>query len=151
MELTDLERHLLNDFQHDLLLTPRPYAEMGERLGVDEQAVIDALERLRECGVVTRVGAVFRPHSVGASTLAALAVPPERLETVAGIVSAYRHVNHNYEREHDYNLWFVATAPDEGELCDVLEDIERATGLPVLALPLLEDYHIDLGFELRWT
>jgi siroheme decarboxylase len=151
MELTDLERRLLNDFQHDLPLSPRPYAEMGKRLGVDEQAVIDALERLRERGVVSRVGAVFRPHSIGASTLAAMAVPPERLEEVAGIVNAYPHVNHNYEREHDYNLWFVVTAPDEGELCDVLEDMERATGLPVLALPLLEDYHIDLGFELRWT
>ncbi|OOG25727.1 AsnC family protein [Thioalkalivibrio denitrificans] len=151
MELTHLEKRLLNDFQRDLPLSQRPYADMAEQLGVSEQEVIDTLERLRERGVVSRVGAVFRPHSVGVSTLAAMAVPEAELERVAEAITAYPHVNHNYEREHEYNLWFVVTAKDESELCGVLEDMERSTGLSVLALPLLEDYHIDLGFDLQWT
>jgi siroheme decarboxylase len=151
MQLTQLEKCLLNDFQHTLPLSPTPYADMAAQLGVSEQEVLAALGRLKEGGMISRVGAVFRPNSIGASTLAAMAVPPERLEAVAAIVNSYSHVNHNYEREHDYNLWFVATARDEEELCQVLEDMENRTGLAVLALPLLEDYHIDLGFDLRWT
>ena len=151
MELTQLEKQLLNDFQRDLPLSHRPYADMAEQLGVSEQEVIDTLERLRDRGVVSRVGAVFRPHSVGVSTLAAMAVPEGELDRVAEAITAYPHVNHNYEREHEYNLWFVVTAKDESELCGVLEDMERSTGLSVLALPLLEDYHIDLGFDLQWT
>ncbi len=150
-ELGWIERHLLNDFQHGLPLEPRPFQIMAERLGVSEQEVIDLLRRLQNEGFVSRVGAVFRPATVGASTLAAMAVPEERLEEVAGVVSGYPEVNHNYQREHRFNLWFVATAADEEHLRRVLGEIERRTGLPVLYLPMLEDFHIDLGFELQWT
>lgn len=151
LELGTLERRLLNDFQHHLPLTPAPYAAIAEKLGTSEEAVIAALQELQGAGAVSRVGAVFRTHRVGASTLAAMAVPPERLEEVADLVSSYDAVNHNYEREHRINLWFVATAADEKQLTQVLEDIEQRTGIAVMALPMLEDFHIDLGFDLKWT
>lgn len=146
--LNELELHLLNDFQRDLPLVPAPFAAMAGRLGVSERKVIEMLAQLRERGMVSRVGAVFRPHSIGASALAAMAVPVERLEEAAQIVNGYAEVNHNYEREHRYNLWFVVTAPDEERLREVLREIERRAGYPVLHLPMLEDYHIDLGFDL---
>jgi DNA-binding Lrp family transcriptional regulator len=94
---------------------------------------------------------VLRPHRIGASTLAALAVAPERLDAVAALVSEYPEVNHNYQREHRYNLWFVVTAADRARLDAVLGDIGRRSGLKVLDLPMLEDYFIDLGFRLQWT
>lgn len=146
--MTEFELHLLNDFQHDFPLVPAPFAEIAARLGVSEARVLAMLVRLQAGGKVSRVGAVFRPHSVGASTLAAMAIPPDRLDEVAALVSAYAEVNHNYEREHRFNLWFVATADDEANLRAVLHDIENRSGYPVLHLPLLEDYHIDLGFDL---
>ena len=150
LRLDELERHLLNDFQRNLPISATPFADIAAQLGVGEQAVLDALERLREAGAVSRVGPVFRTHRVGASTLAAIAVPPERLEEVAELVNGYREVNHNYEREHRFNLWFVATAPDEAHLEAVLADIEQRSGLAVMSLPMLDDYHIDLGFDLQW-
>jgi DNA-binding Lrp family transcriptional regulator len=146
-----LERHLLNDFQHGLPLVPRPFAEIAEKLGTTEEKVIETLQALQTQGFVSRVGAVFRANSVGASTLAAMAVPEDKLESVAEMVSSYTEVNHNYQREHHFNLWFVATAADEAVLHGVLQEIEQQTGLAVLYLPMLEDYHIDLGFELQWT
>lgn len=149
--LTDLERRLLNDYQHGFPLSPTPYADMARELGATEQAVLEALARLQENGALSRVGAVLRPNTVGVSTLAAMAVPAERLESVAELVNGYAEVNHNYEREHRLNLWFVATAPDAMRLQSVLDDIGARSGIEVLAFPLLEDYHIDLGFELRWT
>jgi len=150
-ELTELERRLLNDYQHDFPLSPTPYADIARELGVGEQAVLEALARLQETGALSRVGAVLRPNTVGVSTLAAMAVPPERLESVAELVNGYAEVNHNYEREHRLNLWFVATAPEATRLQSVLDDIGARSGIEVLAFPLLEDYHIDLGFDLRWT
>ena len=72
-------------------------------------------------------------------------------ETVEMMVSAYPEVNHNYEREHSLNLWFVVTAPDSARLQQVLDDIASRSGYEVLPFPLLEDYHIDLGFDLKWT
>jgi hypothetical protein len=95
------------------------------------------------------VGAVLRPNTVGVSTLAAMSVPVADLERVAALVNGYREVNHNYEREHALNLWFVATAPDSQRLQHVLDDIAARSGYEVLSFPLLEDYHIDLGFDLR--
>ncbi|HLD13084.1 MAG TPA: Lrp/AsnC family transcriptional regulator [Burkholderiales bacterium] len=147
--LTEFERRLLNDFQHDFPLTPAPYADIARQLGVNEDEVVATLTQLKERGAVSRVGAVVRPNTVGVSTLAAMAVPPAELERVAALVSDYPEVNHNYEREHRLNLWFVAVAPDGTRLQQVLDDIAARSGYEVLPFPLLEDYHIDLGFELR--
>jgi DNA-binding Lrp family transcriptional regulator len=148
MALSKLQKHLLNDFQRDFPLSPTPFRDLAESLGVAEADVLENLRDLSESQAISRVGPVFAPKRVGASTLAALAVPGERLEEVAEWVSQLPEVNHNYEREHRYNLWFVLTAPDQERLEAVLADIERRTGLAVLSLPLLEDFHIDLGFPL---
>ena len=79
-----------------------------------------------------------------------MAVPAERLETVAELVSSYPEVNHNYEREHSLNLWFVVAAADKVPVGSVLKSIEKETGLEVLDLPLVEAYRLDLGFPLSW-
>jgi DNA-binding Lrp family transcriptional regulator len=146
--MTELELHLLNDFQRDFPLVPAPFGLIAGRLGVSEAEVLNTLVRLQAEGKVSRVGAVFRPHSIGSSALAALAVPPERLDETAQLVNGYTEVNHNYEREHHYNLWFVVTAADEQRVHEVLDEIGQRTGCPLLHLPMLEDYHIDLGFDL---
>jgi len=143
------EFRLLNEFQRDFPLCPAPFAELAARLGVAERAVLGGLEKLRREGKISRVGAVFAPKRIGASTLAAMAVPPEKLDAVAAAVNRFAEVNHNYEREHRYNLWFVVTAGSEGRLQATLGAIEKAAGHPLLALPLLEEFHIDLGFSLR--
>ncbi|RZI43797.1 Lrp/AsnC family transcriptional regulator [Herbaspirillum sp. HC18] len=143
-----LDLELLNGFQRDFPLQARPFAVLADKLGVDESRVIERLRSLRESGAVSRVGAVFRPNVIGASALAALAVAPERLERVAEFVSAFAEVNHNYEREYHYNLWFVATAPTLERLNAVFAEIEEVCESgPVLVLPLLEEFHIDLGFD----
>jgi DNA-binding Lrp family transcriptional regulator len=150
-QFSSLEQRLLNEFQHGMPLTPNPYADIARQLGVYETTVLETLQRLQTEGVISRVGAVFRPNRIGASTLAAIAVPAEKLEEVAAIVSEFAEVNHNYEREHRINLWFVVVAEDEERLETVLAEIEARCGYPVLDLPLLNEYFIDLGFDLKWT
>jgi len=150
-KLTHIERRLLNDWQQHFPLSSTPYADMARELGVSETEVLQTLARLQAQGSISRIGAVLRPNTVGVSTLAAMAVPSNELETVAALVSAHPEVNHNYEREHSLNLWFVVTAADSARLKRVLDDIASESGYEVLPFPLLEDYHIDLGFELKWT
>ncbi len=149
--MVSLERALLNDWQRDFPLNPRPFAVIAERLGCDESDVLEGYRRLAGAGKVSRIGAVLRNNTVGASTLAAMAVPGERLDEVAALVSGYREVNHNYEREHRLNLWFVVTADSRARISQVLSEIERRSGLAVLDLPMLEAYFLDLGFELPCT
>jgi DNA-binding Lrp family transcriptional regulator len=147
---TTMEQRLLNDFQQNLPLSATPYADMAEQLDIGEKELIDMLHALQQRGVISRIGPVFRPNRVGVSTLAAMAVPPKDIECVARIVSAFPEVNHNYEREHAFNLWFVVTASSEEHLDIVLHEIETHTEYPLMSLPMLEDYFIDLGFKLSW-
>jgi DNA-binding Lrp family transcriptional regulator len=142
------ERPLLDGFQRDFPLVPRPFAEIARRLGTDEATVIETLARLQAERAISRVGAVIAPHRAGWSTLAAMAVPPAHLEEVAALVSSYPDVNHNYEREHRLNLWFVVAAPSAARVGGVLAEIEYWSGLEVLDLPLEEAYRLDLGFPL---
>ena len=146
--LTPLEKCLLNEYQRGFPVCAEPFAEIAAQQDVTEAQVIATLTSLQQRGLISRVGPVFAPQRAGASTLAALSVSGDRLPDVADMVSRYDEVNHNYEREHHYNLWFVVTAADEAGVRCVLEDIEMRTGLAVLDLPLEQSFYIDLGFPL---
>ena len=139
---------LLDEFQRDLPLIPRPFAAIGALLAIDEAEVIDRLVQLQAAGAVARVGATVRPNTAGASTLGAMAVPDDRIETVAALVSAEPGVNHSYLREDTWNLWFVATAPDASALAASLDRIRAASGLQVMDLRLRRAFNIDLGFRM---
>jgi len=148
VQLTALEKCLLNEYQRGFPLCTSPFAVIADQQGVTEEEVIETLESLQQRDLISRVGPVFAPQRAGASTLAALSVPGDELQRVADIVSDFEEVNHNYEREHSFNLWFVVTASDEAHVQRVLDAIEEETGLPVLNLPLERSFYIDLGFPL---
>jgi len=148
---TETERRLLDAYQRGFPLCPRPYAVIADDLGLSEAAVIALIDRFVSDGVIARVGAVVTPHAAGWSTLAAMAVSEDRLEAVAAIVSACPEVNHNYEREHRFNLWFVVGGGDEASVRSTIVRIEAECGLPVMVLPLEKPYRIDLGFPLQWS
>lgn len=147
--LDAIDFSLVNDWQRGFPLVSRPYAELAHDLGLSEVEVISRLRELAEAGTVSRIGAVFRTHALGWSTLAAVSVPGDRIEDVAKVINGFSEVNHNYEREHAFNLWFVVTAPSRERVAEVLTEIGHAAGSPVLDLPMLENFHIDLGFDLR--
>lgn len=146
--LDPVDLRLLDEFQRALPLIPRPFAAIGKALDVDEAEVISRLAAMQAAGRVARVGATVRPNTVGASTLAALAVPDGQMDRIAAIVGAEPGVNHSYEREAAHNLWFVATAPGAADLDALLARIAARSGLPVLDLRLVRAFNIDLGFRL---
>jgi len=154
--ISQLQQDIINNSQKGFPLCARPYQTIATQLAkaniiTDEQAVFNAITALAEQQVLSRVGPVFDHKKAGASTLAALAVPEEELDKVAGIVNQFDQVNHNYGREHSYNLWFVVTASDMVALKSTLANIELLTGLPVLVLPMEASYHIDLAFSINVT
>ena len=146
--LTPLDLKVLDEFQRDMPLVSRPFAAMAEKLGVDEEALLSDLAKLRAAGTMARVGATCRPNTVGVSTLAAIAAPDWRVEEVAQVVGDELGVNHSYLREDEWNIWLVATAPDADELAATLARISERIGLRVLSLPLKRAFNVDLGFKL---
>ena len=147
----DLRLRLLNDWQHGFPLTPEPFAFMAEALGVSEPLVLRACAQAVAQGVISRIGGVFSHGAGGDALLAAMAVPVERLDEVAAMVSASPGVNHNYAREHRVNLWFVMTGPDREQVEHHLQALECDTGLPIMRLRMVRPYRIDLGFDLRYA
>lgn len=143
------ELALLNHWQRDFPLVDTPFAAIAQQEQLPTAQVLTTYAQLQQRGSLSRIGAVFAPGAGGASLLAAMAVPPQQLEAVAAIVSRFAGVNHNYEREHRVNLWFVATGSDADQVEQLLQSIETATALPVLRLPMLRPYRIDTGFDLR--
>lgn len=150
-DFSHADRKLLNDFQHEFPITARPYKTLAGMTGLDEETVINHYKYYTEQGYISRIGPVFKCNTLGSSTLVAMSVPESELEDVADKINNYPEVNHNYERENKFNLWFVVAAEDESSLKKILRQIEMDTGYECLSLPMLESFHIDLGFDLNWS
>lgn len=146
--LHPLALRVANAYQHGMPICARPYLAMARALGCEERHLLDCLRHMNETGMLGRIGPVFEHRQAGASTLAALSVPVHRVDSVALHVSQYTEVNHNYLRDHPYNLWFVLTAAHRGRIDAVLAEIAAHTGLVPLDLPMVRAYRIDLGFPL---
>ncbi|WP_169458039.1 Lrp/AsnC family transcriptional regulator [Ottowia thiooxydans] len=145
----ELTPALLNGWQHGFPLTARPFARIAENLATSETEIISTCAGLLKRGVISRLGGVWAPGVGGAALLCAMQVPPERIEHVAALVTAHPGVNHNYEREHALNLWFVITGNHADCLERSLSAIENESGLPVLRMRMVRPYRIDLGFPLH--
>lgn len=149
VELDEFDRRLLNRMQHGLPLVRHPWQALSVELEASEERIRQRLQELLDDGTLTRFGPMFDIEQLGgAFTLAAMRVPEEQFDTVTEQLNKIPAVAHNYQREHDYNMWFVlATATPEG-ITETIEYIEQLTGLTVLNLPKEKTYHVGLHFPL---
>ena len=149
VQLDRRDRILLNNVQGGFPVVSRPFAAVGEALGMSEEEVLFRLRHLLKAGALSRFGPILNARRLGGErTLAALHVPPERFEEVAAIVNRLPTISHNYARDHHYNMWFVVSSDDEAEVERTLQTIERETGLRPLNLPALEEYFVEVNFRL---
>lgn len=144
----ELDARLVDGYQRGLPVGSDPYAEIATELDVSPETVVNRVSWLRDRGVIRRVGPVLDPRTLGASTLAALRVPDDRVESVARTVNEHRQVTHNYQRDHEWALWFVVTARSADALDEVLAVIAADTGYEPLRLPVVTEYATDLDFPV---
>ena len=147
-DLDAVDARLIDGFQSGFPVHERPFRVVGTEVGTSETDTLARVERLREKGVFRRFGAVLNPPVIGSSTLAAVQAPAERFGAIAEVVNSYRQVNHNYRRDHAWNMWFVVTAESHETRDGILDDIENRTECDVLNLPMLTDFYIDLEFPV---
>lgn len=140
-----LDRQIINALQGGIPIAERPYAEAAARLGLEESVLIERLQGLLEGKLLSRFGPLYDAERLGGGlSLSAMAVPEERFEEVAETVNAFPEVAHNYRRDHRLNMWFVVATEQPERVGTVLAEIEAATGLPVLNLPKIEEYFLEL-------
>jgi len=147
--MDELDRRIVNALQGGFPICERPFAAAAEGLGTDEATLIARLRAMRQEGVLSRFGPLYKAEGLGgAVTLAAMAVPEERFEQVVAQVNAHREVAHNYARDHDrLNMWFVLATEDATRIDATIRAIEAETGLQVLNMPREAEYHVGLRLE----
>lgn len=150
MPLDDTDKALLNRIQSDFPITQRPYRAIAEQLDLTEDEVLSRLLKLKEEGIIRRIGGNFVPEKVGyVSTLCAAQVPENRIDLFTAAVNRYPGVTHNYQRENTYNIWFTFIAPSVDDIETSLHQIAAETGVKkILNLPASHVFKIKAQFDL---
>lgn len=148
-EVGERDKALLSFLQNDFPLSKRPYLDIANLLGWNEDEVIYRIRNLIETGILRKVGAVIAPKKMGyASLLAAADISPDDLEEQANIISGYPGVTHNYLREGSPNLWFTMTEADQDTLDNNLDEIERRIGSKVIRMPVTKMFKIGVKLDI---
>jgi DNA-binding Lrp family transcriptional regulator len=145
MKLDAQDKIIINALQRGLPVCEQPFAQLAAQLAIDEQELLKRLNNLLENKILSRFGPMFDAACFGgAFTLAALQVPEENFDEFADIVNSFEQVAHNYKRDHHYNMWFVIATESAEEITQVIEEIEKKTGLEVLNAPKLKEFYVEL-------
>jgi siroheme decarboxylase len=149
----EIDRKIVQILQDDFPIVERPWKEIGDKLNLTEDDVINHLKRLNEQGIARKIGSIVDGSKVGlnAATLVAMKVPKTKVSEIARIINSYSAISHNYEREHEYNVWFTITASNNHELNTIIEDIRQKTGISagdILNLPTKNRFKINVRFQL---
>jgi DNA-binding Lrp family transcriptional regulator len=147
---TDLA--ILSALQEDLPLVSRPWKAIAEQLNIKETEIISRMNRLKDAGIIRGISPILESRHLGlhAATLVALRVPEERVDEIAAIISSYPEVSHNFQRDHEYSVWFTIAAQNGEEIQRVLNEILDRTGIPAsdaLDLPTVKKIKIDVRFS----
>jgi DNA-binding Lrp family transcriptional regulator len=148
----EADRELLNQLQAGLALVREPYAEIGTRIGMDEEEVLRRLRRLKDAAIVRQLSAIFDTRALGyTSSLVAARYPEDRLFEGAAIVGGHPGVSHNYRRTHAFNLWYtLAVEPDSRlGLEETMQRLHEASGAQsTRLLPTLKLYKINVQLDM---
>lgn len=143
--MDELDKRIINRLQKGLPVCKAPYQAIASELECEQSDLLERLKAMLDSGLLSRFGPMFDAKSLGGTfTLAAIAVPQARFDEVAEIVNSFEEVAHNYEREHELNMWFVVGTETEQQMFQVIDQIEQKTGLSVLNMPKQHEFFVGL-------
>lgn len=146
--MNDRDRAIVNSLQGNFPITERPFRDAAAGLGMNEEELIERIRYLLDENVLTRFGPMWQVERLGgAYALAAMKIPRAEFERVAESVNALPEVAHNYEREHEFNMWLVLATESPRGLDAAAARIERETGYRVYLMPKAEEYFVGLALQ----
>jgi DNA-binding Lrp family transcriptional regulator len=143
-----LDRTIINELQGGFPICERPFTGIAEQIGISEEQLIERIDRLTHDGILSRFGPLYNIERMGGHySLCAMKVPEDDLPRVTDTINHYDEVAHNYERLHEFNVWFVLAVETETQKQHILEKIEKNTGYPVYDMPKINEYYVGLKFD----
>lgn len=148
--MDEIDKKILNILQKEFPLEEQPFMMVAERCGISEKETIRRIKEMKEEGIIRRIGAVFEGKILGRiSTLCAARVPEDKIDSFVKIVNASKNVTHNYQRNHEYNIWFTVSAANAKELENFLKEVEEKTGVAdMLDMRAVRTFKINASFDL---
>jgi len=148
--LDEVDKKMLRILQKEFPLVEQPFLTVAEKCGIKEEEAIARIQKLKDNGLIRRIGAVFDGVALGrASTLCAARVPEEKLGKFVNTVNAFPGVTHNYRRNNDYNVWFTVNAENEEELTMFILQLKKQTGVSdILDMRAVRTFKINTSFDI---
>lgn len=147
--MDNLDRKIINVLQKNFPICDHPFSIVAKELETTEAELISRLQRMLDEKLLTRFGPLYNAERFGgAVSLCAMAVPEYDFDFITEKVNAFPQVAHNYQREHELNMWFVLATETQNELDETIKEIEADTGLPVRNMPKLQEFYVGLHFEI---
>ena len=148
--MDEIDKKILNILQKDFPLEEQPFLIVGQRCGISEDETIRRVQKMKDDGIIRRIGAVFDGAKLGrVSTLCAARVPEEKIDSFVKIVNANKNVTHDYQRNHEYNIWFTVSAANAKELEKFIKDVKEKTGVTdILDMRAVRTFKINASFDL---
>jgi len=145
-----LDKEILNEIQWTFPLVPKPYTEMAKKFGISDEEMMKRLDVLKETGIIRQISAIFDTRRLGyKSALVAMAIEPKNLDYVANQVNKHPGVSHNYERDHEYNLWFTLAVPPGSDLKTEIDKFSKLPGIKkTRLLPTIKLFKIGVKLEM---
>ncbi|MCK4705012.1 MAG: AsnC family transcriptional regulator [Gammaproteobacteria bacterium] len=146
--MDQLDKNIINTLQYDFPVCERPFAQLAETLNSSEDELISRVQAMLDSGLLTRFGPMYNAVNMGgALSLCAMKVPKDRFDEVTEQVNAFSEVAHNYQRDHEMNMWFVLATETQKELNNTLDAIENNTGISVYNMPKEKEFFVGLHFK----
>ena len=148
--MDEIDKKILNILQKEFPLVEQPFRTVAERCDISEDETISRVQKMKDEGIIRRIGAVFDGNKLGrVSTLCAARVPEEKIDSFVKIVNANKNVTHNYRRNNEYNIWFTVSAATAEELEEFLAEVKEKTGVnDILDMRAVRTFKINASFDV---
>jgi len=148
--LGESDKELLNEIQWTFPLVTRPFDTIAKKFDTTPEIIKEKLNNLKEIGVLRQLSAIFDTRKLGyTSSLVAMEIEHDKLDYVASQINRHPGVSHNYERDHQFNLWFTLAVPPGADLNAELEKFNVLKGIKkVRMLPTLQLFKIGVKLDL---
>ena len=143
-----MKNEILSRIQKKFPLVARPFKDIANELGISEEEVLEILQKEKKDGIIRQTSAIFDTKRLGyKSSLVAFKVPEGKIDSAVEIINSHPGISHNYERNHDFNIWFTLGVPPSSEfgLDKTVEIIAKLTGADdYIMLPTLKLFKINV-------
>ena len=131
-------------------MVTRPFDAISKKFDTTPEIIKEKLNNLKEIGVLRQLSAIFDTRKLGyTSSLVAMEIEHDKLDYVASQINRHPGVSHNYERDHQFNLWFTLAVPPGADLNAELEKFNVLKGIKkVRMLPTLQLFKIGVKLDL---